>query len=214
MEQIIIKQNDNKTFTIEQGDKISYECNWTGMMGLLAALTMPDDRPYLQWMKERSYKPKDGDFVYVKTSLGDSEFIFIKKEGLYITNKYISYVFDPGTFFYDDKRIVCINDHIITIRPATKEEKQLLLDALHKDGKDWDAENRQIVDYKWKPKIGTYIHYPHFNNEFNQFVILTRVWKENDMYLHLLLKKGWIFQTFKESQEFCNKLNKTIKNVK
>ena len=38
------------------------------------------------------------------------------------------------------------------IRLATEEEKQKLLDALHKDGKDWDAENKKIVDYRWRAK--------------------------------------------------------------
>ena len=42
---------------------------------------------------------------------------------------------------------------------STEEEKQFLLEALHADGKDWDADNKQIVDYKRKPKIGDNYYY-------------------------------------------------------
>jgi len=38
------------------------------------------------------------------------------------------------------------------IRLAIPEEKQLLLDKMHKVGKDWDGE--KVIDWVWKPKMG------------------------------------------------------------
>lgn len=46
-------------------------------------------------------------------------------------------------------------------REATESERQELLDALHKIGKDWDAEKLQIVDYEWKPKYGETYYIPN-----------------------------------------------------
>ncbi len=40
----------------------------------------------------------------------------------------------------------------IKIRLATSEEKQWLLDKIHEKGIDWDAEKKQLVDWRWKPK--------------------------------------------------------------
>lgn len=47
-------------------------------------------------------------------------------------------------------RFKIYKDEIVEIRLATEEEKQLLFDALAKEGKAWDAEKKIIVDLKHK----------------------------------------------------------------
>lgn len=50
-------------------------------------------------------------------------------------------------------------------RHSTEEEKQRLIKALNDQGKDWDAEKMEIVDYIWKPKIGDVIYYIDADND-------------------------------------------------
>lgn len=35
---------------------------------------------------------------------------------------------------------------------ANEEEREAFTNLLHKHGKDWDVENKRLVDWKWKPK--------------------------------------------------------------
>ena len=46
-------------------------------------------------------------------------------------------------------------DWVLPSRPATDSEKQLLFDALAKEGKMWDAEKKQVVDLpRWRAEKG------------------------------------------------------------
>lgn len=44
-------------------------------------------------------------------------------------------------------------------RHAKEYEKQALLGAMHDQGKDWDAEKLEIVDWVWKPKKGDVVYF-------------------------------------------------------
>lgn len=94
---------------------------------------------------------KDGDILYAEKDEQHVPVIFI----LNITKK--------GRFYY---ACLTLGDYIICdyiglghigntkFRLATEEEKQLLFNALAKEGKAWDADKKQIVDLepKWTPK--------------------------------------------------------------
>ena len=41
-----------------------------------------------------------------------------------------------------------------TYRLATSSEIEHFHELLHKNGKDWDAEKKQLVDWQWKPNVG------------------------------------------------------------
>ena len=91
------------------------------------------------------YEPKKGDFVYFETDTGNETFccVFDKKEDgkVYFyscisINKEVRDKFEYGSWYGSG-----------IIRPATEAEKQMLLDALHAQGKDWDAEKMEVVDY-------------------------------------------------------------------
>ena len=95
--------------------------------------------------KENKFIIKDGDICYFKNKY--CERILMFKEYSKITCVYYcSYDFLNDKIKYNDNCDKAIK------RLATEEEKQKLLDALHKDGKDWDAENKKIVDYRWRAK--------------------------------------------------------------
>ena len=90
---------------------------------------------------------KDGDIL---TFCG---FIFIFK------NIDDSMVYSHASYDTDNKDCIrlnadmpfCINSFIADFKYATREEKQRLFDALAKEGKQWDAEKKQIVDLQFKP---------------------------------------------------------------
>lgn len=44
--------------------------------------------------------------------------------------------------------------HIGCLRLATPSEIERFHELMHKYGKDWDAEKKQVVDWQWKPNVG------------------------------------------------------------
>ena len=95
-----------------------------------------------------------------------------------------------------------------TTRLATEEEKQFLLDALHADGKDWDADKKQIVDYKWKPKIGETYYFISWG-----FDVLDNPWSY-DYWEKLAYNKGNCFKTKEEAQMYADKFVEILKDRK
>ena len=96
---------------------------------------------------ERQPEFKDGDILTF------CSFIFIYKM------KDANMVYSHVSYDTDNKDCIrlnadmpfCINSFIADFKYATREEKQRLFDALAKEGKQWDAEKKQIVDLQFKP---------------------------------------------------------------
>lgn len=109
-------------------------------------------------LKER-WKPRDGDICYIKACY---EHIFVFNELNY--NDVMAYIaFAPRSKRLSDFNkiaIICDTINVIEFRPATNSEKQLLFDALAKEGKMWDAEKKQVVDLpRWRAeKEESYFH--------------------------------------------------------
>lgn len=99
------------------------------------------------------WEPRDGEIYYTNTDY--AEYIFIAKKilsdhiatDIILRDKeYLSVGFDFDVF----------KEKTNLFRPATDFEKQLLFDALAKEGKMWDAENKRAVDYPmWKGNVKT-----------------------------------------------------------
>ena len=51
MEPIVITFDSQHGFNVKQGDKYADRLCYDEMMGLLSSLTMPKERPCLQWMR-------------------------------------------------------------------------------------------------------------------------------------------------------------------
>ena len=51
MERIIITQNESGTFNVKQGERLADNLCWDEMQGLIAAMTMPEQRQCLQWLR-------------------------------------------------------------------------------------------------------------------------------------------------------------------
>jgi hypothetical protein len=99
------------------------------------------------------------------------------------------------------------------IRPATEEEKKKLFDRLAEEGLDWDADKRELVKVKWKPKIGETYYRPAFLH--CEFICYSGITDYNKMvYIKDHINKGWVFRTEEECEQFCRRLNKSISSIK
>ena len=159
--------------------------------------------------KEVKFVPKDGDvlscffkdqyqgtFMFEEASeCGEAIFYFaLDADGKFITGNGCNYF-----------------GYIYNIRPATEEEKKLLFDKLAEEGYSWDAERKEIIKLKWKPKDGEKYFLPHC--DVSGFYVRSFEWegtRVEDKYY----EKGWCFKAEQECQEFCNRLNEAINSVK
>lgn len=124
-----------------------YTCQELFHDGYRLALT-DIEQQIIEERKKAEWKPQDGDICFVKTSAGN-RFIFIKRDNEsddeihgYIsinTNIYVLYL-------SSDLSCVCERKSIRELRPATDEERQLLFDAMAKQGKRWNAEKKVVED--------------------------------------------------------------------
>ena len=102
-------------------------------------------------LKEK-WEPRDGEIYYTNTDY--AEYIFITKKilsdhiatDIILRDKeYLSIGFDFDVF----------KEKTNLFRPATDSEKQLLFDALAKEGKMWDAQKKAVVDLpRWRAEKG------------------------------------------------------------
>jgi len=125
--------------------------------------TTPDERAtFFADLKKEGYKWDSKKMVLKKI-----EEVFVPKEGDFYkcTNKRGCIAISDG-----GSRLVGLGSYAAThggeevvyglacgdkgfIRPATEAERQFLLDAMHKEGKDWDEVNKKVVDWEWSLKI-------------------------------------------------------------
>ena len=147
---------------------------------------------------------KDGDFC-ASNNYGEN-WIYIYKSNRTYYSSFCHAIIVVGT-----KRIE-YNNWCDTLegktRLATEEEKQFLLDALHADGKDWDADKKQIVDYRCKPKIGdTYYYIDCFLD------VIDDIWSDDRMDA-LVYTSGNCFKTKEEAQKYADKFSEILKERK
>ena len=160
--------------------------------------------------KEVKFEPKDGDVVTVTTETGGNYTCFFKgcvNGDVYSyggLNNLYNMLFEIG--------LVCCNKRQKTIYPATEEEKKKLFDKLAEEGYDFDFDKMELVKLKWKPKEGEEFWLPLYYTAPVEFKPITSLLnKGRDK---VILDKGWAFATKEECQEFCNRLNDAINQVK
>lgn len=62
MDSILISKKDNH-YVVIQGDKSSSELGYDEMLGLIVALSMPKERPCLNWMKTQKQHQDYADYL-------------------------------------------------------------------------------------------------------------------------------------------------------
>ena len=147
---------------------------------------------------------EDGDFLYSRNDVCEFVIIYKIKRG------------GGDAYFYACVPYVNLGKNVSynawcvgwDYRIATEEEKQFLLDALHADGKDWDADNKQIVDYRCKPKVGDAYYY------IDCFLdIVDDIWS-GDRMDDLVYTSGNCFKTKEEAQRYADKFGEILKDRK
>ncbi len=131
----------------------------------VASIEVADDKIIINL--EQRYIPEDGEYFYVKTK-SNGKFIGIKRKGEYITSRYYSYDIKYSTIYIGEGWITN-DDHIKELRPATKEERELLDKELEERGKRWNPEMKQIEEL---PKIGDFCI---FWNGFQEYAICSEL---------------------------------------
>lgn len=154
---------------------------------------------------EVKFEPKDGDVI---VSGGDVRFVAIFKR----TKEEYSFYYHAVLVLGGDKKPQLDSwASFLNARPATEEEKKKLFDKLAEEGYSWDADKKELVKLKWKPK-----YYETYYAPVCSCVLFNPCefqWKETDTGASFY-NKGWCFKTEQECQEFCNKLNEAINQVK
>lgn len=143
---------------------------------------------------------KDGDFV-VSNNLWAKILIIYKskKEGSNANCHAIVCIDRCENYVSYNDWSVCYDARI-----ATEEEKQFLLDALHADGKDWDAVNKKIIEYRWKPEMEE--DYYVISAVLN---VIRLTWNDTSFELDLL-QKGNCFKTEEEAQAKADQIIKIL----
>lgn len=115
----------------------------------------------IEYEKKEQPTPKDGEVWYVKVK-SYNQYIFTYKSGCGgSTRKYFGYSIE-GNNLYLDFNLVCYDHEIESLRPATPEEIALLHTKLAEQGKVWNAEKKQLEDYR-ELKVGELVI--GFNND-------------------------------------------------
>jgi hypothetical protein len=143
---------------------------------------------------EEVFIPKGGDFCSIITPKGKTIFIHLdgKIQSGSLSSVIVALSYDNTLLF---NALMHNNNQLVGIKAATPSEKQLLLDAMHKAGKDWDAVNKKVVDYVWKPKTGEryYAPAPIHNEKYVSFL-----WEE-DYIDNRRLSEGLVYRTSEEA---------------
>ena len=119
----------------------------------------------LENRKEQKYEPKDGDFIFVESRLKPyvTKYSYIGIFHDIIKDDGFSTILLMYASLKDEGRLVCGNSiepyiNAEYIRPATEEEKKLLIDKLAKVNKRWNEEKKCLEDVRWRAKEGDFVY--------------------------------------------------------
>ena len=165
----------------------------------------------LENRKEQKYEPKDGDFVYIKT-VYEHIAIFKKEVGedMYVYANW-NMSLSVSKIIIDDSRPLCCIHKLREIRPATEEEKNLLIDKLAEVGKRWNEETRTIEDARWRAKKGEPYSYLLFGD--TDILVTsttdTRMYKDDERF-----NSGNYFKTVEAAEKVAEQIREIFKNSK
>ena len=125
----------------------AYTCDELYQLGFRLVLT-DIERQIIEEKKKAEWKPQDGDICLLNTKAGN-RFIFIKRDNESDDEIHgYAYINTNSRVLYLSSNLSCVcgRESIRNFRPATDEEKQLLFDAMAKQGKRWNADKKVVED--------------------------------------------------------------------
>ena len=164
-----------------------------------AHVEVTDDCIYVEveLVKEQKYEPKDGDFIVLGTGLIG----IFKNTDKYWFNNYATLCGDCLTLFKEG----WVGENI---RPATEEEKNLLIDKLAEVGKRWNEEKKCLEDVRWRAKEGEMYFYLTHDVETLESC---EVFDEDD---DVRYEIGNYFKTIEAAKKVAEQLREIFKNSK
>ena len=161
----------------------------------------PVDVDNNEQLKEPEFK--DGDFYYFTNGVLGYVFIFKSKRNLDSFNYHAILYLKHGNPIQINHWIVAKPE---AFRIASNREKALLLKALKENSLRWDEETKEILDLKWKPKLGeTYFSF----DCYMQPACFVWTGTRNDEHCYLNNK---CFKTLEEAKKYSNKFAEILKN--
>lgn len=171
---------------------------------------------------EQKYEPKDGDFVYFNCGTIPTIAIFART---YFDCAIITYA-SLGMLSTTYKKT--ISYLVNNLRPATEEEKKLIVDKLAEKGKKWNPNTKQIEDVRWRAEVGETFFYIDTDGRINS---MNRddfhyLWKRYDSLSerledermgnveYMLWKKGNYFKTREAAEKVAEQIREIFKNSK
>lgn len=163
------------------------------------------------------YEPKDGDFVLIKTDgysivtwIAILECIDEEKDEV---TTYASMSENDEDDLSWGIETLCDAKDIVSIRPATEEEKRLLISKLHEIGKDWDESKKEIVEYRWRPNFkGRYWSLEFDNEEWEFKAVLFRWYNGKISKIHL--DENIVFKYKDDAEKEAERRNELLKGGK
>ena len=169
--------------------------------------------------KVQKYEPKDGDFIFVESRLKPyvTKYSYIGIFHDIIKDDGFSTILLMYASLKDEGRLVCGNSiepyiNAEYIRPATEEEKKILIDQLAKVNKKWNEEKKCLEDVRWRAAPGEsfYTIYP-----FGDVNLITRPSNPNiidDDYQFWQI--GNYFKTREAAEKVAEQIREIFKNSK
>ena len=162
-----------------------------------------------------NYEPKDGDFVKMKMSEEDKDYYLMiyLEAGPRDRDYYYACMYVDCEGKADNKVFINSSCRCNIFIRATDSEKELLISKLHENGKDWNAEKKEVVDWKWEPTDNETYYFPGFNTILCKVEPFDTEWTNDSTDLKRK-KRNFVFRTEFECQAMCDKLNEAIKDIK
>lgn len=150
--------------------------------------------------QEQKYEPKDGDFI----SFGTGLISIFKNTEKYWFNNYATLCGDWLTLFKEG----WVGKNI---RPATEEEKKLLIDKLAEKGKKWNPETKRIEDVRWRANDGDHYYYLLFGDTDLLVTETTDIRTHNDYERY---NRGNYFKNREAAEKTSEQIREIFKNSK
>lgn len=155
----------------------------------------------------KKYEPKDGD-VYVTNDDGIGIYNSNRKHPVGVIPCYLGLT-KEGVLNIWTEQYTWGFGREDTMRPATEEEKQRLFDALAKEGKRWNAEEKSIEDLpRWRANLGDFYFY------VNEMLSVDSHAEAMDGIDNSFYTSGNYFKTREAAEKVAKQLREIFKNSK
>ena len=144
--------------------------------------------------------PQKGDFMYIESD--DCIFIYKSNDGCGRFQYYASTIGVPHPHNTPYPEILWADGCVF----ATEEQKQMLINKLRLNGRDWDETILRVIKYVWTPNNGDTYYFFGLN-----FSVMHRVWSGDDTDT-LNLSQGNVLESEEYAKNYASEIIDILKN--